>query len=134
MQKAVYRALFISVMRKDQSFSYAVVERGDLVGDTFVGPISVRFPNGELGDIQDSRGTIDLFITKKGTTESVSIIDRLIGGIVLPDSAILPVKFKQASVREGRLVGDFQLFVFADKKKISGKCHEAITAVDVKPS
>src|SRR3989344_5261607 len=122
LEKSSYIGPFlVSVLRGDGSFSYAVVVQADLTDDQFAGEVQIQYPNGDFGSIEEKNGTVDLFFTKKGARESVAIVDRLITGIRLPDDSILPVKFRDASIREGKLVGDFQFLAFADKKLVNGR-------------
>jgi len=137
LENSSYIGPFIlSVLRSDGSFSYAVVTQADLVDDAFVGTVQVQYPNGDFGSVADIKGEVGLFFTKKGNEEKVAIVDRIITGVRLPDDSILPVKFRDASIRNGKLVGDFQFYAFADKKQVNGRFtpRGELTSLVVQPS
>ena len=113
------------VKRDDESFSFALVESGILDGDRFVGEIDLTYPNNEDGTISEDREEImELFLTKKGDSEKVSIIDRLIGGLKMPNGSIVPIKFTDANIVDGKLVGKFRFLILSGSKQVVGEFSE----------
>ena len=110
----------VVVTRTDGSYSYAVVDQGGLVTGDFDGDVTVHYSNGDYGIIKQQADTSVLFMTKKGTEETVFITYPLIAAIRLPDGTMLPVEFTDATIRDGALVGAFRLLEFADQKQVTG--------------
>ena len=129
--------LIAVVHRNDESFSYVEVDDAVVDGDQFVGDTTVTYPNGEKGMIAEGYdGEMDLFFSKKGEKENVTMINRLVGGVELPDGSILPVKFIDANVIDGKLVGKFRLLVLSEKKQVVGEfsARGELFSVEIGPS
>ncbi len=110
----------MTVLRSDGSFSYARITNARIENDAFVGQIQLNYINGDFGLVREENGEVNLFITRNGLQETVSLNNRIILGVTLPDGGILPVKVVDGRVSRGRLVGDFRMLVLNERKEISG--------------
>ena len=123
LKKSSFSGPFFSIVeREDGSFSYLVVSEGSVKNDHLIDGVEVEFPNGEYGIISENEnGTIDIFFTRNGPMEKAILVDSLITGIKLPDGSILPVKFSDGRISNGRLVGEFKFFAITNKKQVIGE-------------
>ena len=113
---------FTMVEREDDSFSYAILNEAIVENGRYVGEAKVIFPNGETAILSEKENEMmEIFFTKKGSRETVSIVDRFLGGIRLEDGSILPVKFLNGAIEDGKLIGNFRFLIFTEKKQVAGE-------------
>ncbi len=127
---------FVTVQTDDGSLSYMTVKQAYLQDSQFVDDVLVTYPNGDTGNISGTSGEIDSFMTKDNEKKKAYILDKLIGGIKLPDGLVLSIKFSQAKISEGKLVGDFTILVLTEKKIITGTVspHGRLSSVKIQPT
>lgn len=111
----------VNVMRSDGSYSYAKIENGVVRSGRLIGLVELAYQNGDTGLVKESGGKIDIFISKTGTRESVSLVERAVTGIFLPDGSIYPVKVVNGKISRGMLSGDFEMASLLENKRILGK-------------
>src|SRR3989344_2301761 len=113
---------FTMVERADNSFSYALLRNVAVENDRYLGEAKVIFPNGDIAIMtENENANMEIFFTKKGNREKVSIVNRFLGGIRLDDGSYLPVKFVDGTVEDGKLVGDFRFLIFTERKQAIGE-------------
>lgn len=121
LAKSKFESPFLTtILRQDGSFSFAIVEGGTLQDGRFDNETVIRYPNGDWGVITNN-GERATFYTKKGAKETVQVVDKLIGGITLPDETVIPVRFTDATIIDGRLVGNFKVVTLTQEKVVVGK-------------
>ena len=85
-----------------------------------MGDITVRYTNGEHGIVRSENGIFRFFLTKRGLSESVRIIEPVISGITLPDHSILLAKFTDGRIIGEQLTGQFTAVTVSENLQISG--------------
>src|SRR3989344_7617686 len=128
---------FTLVEREDGSFSYAIIDKGTIKNDQFIDEVRVTFPNGEIATISENENdSMDIFYTKKGSRESVTIVNKFVGGIRLPDGTLLPVKFINGKTEDGSLKGNFRFLILTEKKQAIGEISSrgTVTKIDLTDS
>src|SRR3989344_8844835 len=138
LRNATLEDPFISIVQRlDGSFSYVVIRDAFLDQDRFIGDVQLSYPNGESGIVNyDKDGVMEIFLTKKNEREETTIFNRLITGLVLSDGSILPVKFIDANIVNGKIVGKFKYLILSEKKQVIGEysTHGELVDVAVGPS
>jgi len=123
------------VKKNDGAFSYASVLSGRLEKNKFIEETKVIYLNRDYNFIDVSNEKVIPFISKTGKKDMVEIFQPLIGFLQLPDGASLLVRFIDANISNGKIVGDFRVLVLGEKKEINGSIYyDKIESAKIDPS
>ena len=106
----------MTVLRKNGSFSFAKIENAAVSNEKFLNEVELTYQNGDAGLVTEVNGTVNVFISKKGSKESAQLVQRGATTVTLPDSTLLPVKLVTGKIVRGKLTGNFELQTLTTNK------------------
>ncbi|KKP37571.1 MAG: BclA protein, partial [Candidatus Roizmanbacteria bacterium GW2011_GWA2_32_13] len=121
LEKSSFAEPYLMVVRKDNnSFSYANILNAQLTKNSYNDEVKVNYLNGDFAYLNPKNEKTIQFISKTGKKENVEIFQPLIGLLQLPDRTKILVKFIDAKIVDGKIIGKFRAFVLGEKKEING--------------